>query len=228
MEKKFVSWRRVSTQKQGNTGLGLQAQKDMINYFVDVEGGTLIADFAEVHTGTDLFSCEQLRKAIDLCNKEGATLIVAKHDRFRRVEQALYVFEELRGRLFLCDAPNCDKFTITLLWAIAEREALLTSIRTKAALKVKRERGAKLGRPDIATADDAREKAAAAKKDNARKRVDPKTWGFVQLLIKSGMNNNQIATALNDAGYRTTGTKNRRGGEYRGNQVKRMREIMGA
>lgn len=226
--KKFVSWRRVSTQEQGKSGLGLQAQKDMINYYVDAEGGSLIADFSEVHTGTDLMSCTELRKAIDLCNKEGATLIVAKHDRFRRVFHALYVYEELNGRLFLCDVPSCSKEMITIMWAISEQEAKNISIRTKAALKVIKNQGRKLGRPDIATADDAREKAAAAKKENARKRVDPKTWAYVEMLIKSGMNNNQIATALNDAGYRTTGTKNRRGGEYRGNQVKRMREIMGA
>lgn len=224
--KKFVSWRRVSTQKQGTTGLGLQAQKDMIDYFVNVEGGELIADFSEVHTGTDLMTCKELRKAIDFCNKMGATLIVAKHDRFRRVEQALYVYEELAGRLFLCDVPNCDKFTITLFWAIAEREALLTSIRTKSALKVAKANGKKLGRPDIATADDARVKASDAKKENARQRIDPKTWAFVRLLIEKGMTCNAIATELNKAGYKTAGTKNRRGGEFRGNQVKRMIETM--
>jgi len=228
MAKQFISWRRVSTQKQGATGLGLQAQMEMINYFVAAEDGELIADFSEVHTGTDLMSCEELRKAIDLCHKTGATLIVAKHDRFRRVEHALYVFEELKGRLFLCDIPQWDKFTITLFWAIAERKDLLTSIRTKGALKVLKDRGVKLGRPDIATANDARDKAAAAKRENARKRVDTKTWAFIQLLIEKGMNNTAIANELNKNGYRTTGTKNRRGGEFRANQVKRMRETMGA
>lgn len=224
--KKFVSWRRVSTQKQGQTGLGLQAQKDMIDYFVNAEGGELIADFSEVHTGTDLLTCTELRKAINLCNKENATLIVAKHDRFRRVEQALYVYEEVRGRLFLCDVPNCDKFTITIFWAIAEREALLTSIRTKGALKVAKQNGVKLGRPDIATAHDARKRAAVAKKENAKQRVDPKTWAFIQLLIEKGLTNNAIATELNKAGYKTAGTKNRRGGDFRANQVKRIIEIM--
>ena len=223
---KFVSWRRVSTQKQGQTGLGLQAQKDMIDYFVKAEGGELIADFVDVHTGTDLSTCEGLRKAIDTCTKEGATLIVAKHDRFRRVEQALYVFEELKGRLYLCDIPNCDKFMITIFWAIAEREALLTSIRTKQALKVVKNQGRKLGRPDIATADEARAKAAKAKREAAKSRIDTKTWAFVQLLLLSGKNCNQIAKELNEAGYRTAGTKNRRGGEFRANQVKRLVEIM--
>lgn len=224
--KKFVAWRRVSTQKQGATGLGLQAQKDMIDYFVNAEHGELIADFSEVHTGTDLTTCTELKKAIALCNKTGATLMVAKHDRFRRVEQALFVYEELRGRLFLCDVPNCDKFTITLFWAIAEREALLTSIRTKSALKVAKANGVKLGRPDLAKADDARAKAIQAKKDNAVSRIDSKTWAFVQLLIEKGLTNNAIANELNKNGYRTAGTKNRRGGEFRGNQVKRMRETM--
>lgn len=224
--KKFVSWRRVSTQKQGDSGLGLEAQKDMIEYFVNAEGGQLIADYSEVHTGTDLLTCDELRKAIAHCQREGATLIVAKHDRFRRVEQALYVWEELKGNLYLCDVPGADKFMLTLIWAIAEREALLTSIRTKAALKVKKQQGAKLGRPDIATANDAREKAAEAKAREAKKRVDAKTWAFVGLLMEKGLSCNAIATELNKAGYRTAGTKNRRGGEFRGNQVKRMIELM--
>lgn len=144
--KKFISWRRVSTTKQGNSGLGLAAQMDIIKYFVKAEGGELIADFCEVYTGTDLAGCVELRKAIQATKSCGATLIIAKSDRFRSTMEALQVLEEVGERnIFFCDLPHTDKFTLTLFFALAEREALITSIRTKQALNAKKERGEETG-----------------------------------------------------------------------------------
>lgn len=141
MEKKFISWRRVSTQKQGRSGLGLEAQQSMIDYFVKAQKGELIADYAEVYTGKDLQGCTELQKAIKHCKEIGATLIIAKTDRFRNTQEALQVYEEMDGNIYFCDLPHTDKFTLTLFWAIAEREALIVSIRTKAALQAKKDRG---------------------------------------------------------------------------------------
>lgn len=144
--RKFVAWRRVSTQAQGRSGLGLEAQENIIRYFVDAEKGELIADFAEVYTGKELSGCTELRKAIDLCKKTGATLIIAKSDRFRNVREALEIVEEVGEKnIFFCDLPHTDKFTLTLFFAIAEREALLISLRTKQALKAKKDRGEQTG-----------------------------------------------------------------------------------
>lgn len=139
--KQFISWRRVSTQKQNKSGLGLEAQKDLIDYFVKAEGGNLIADYVEAHTGKDLEGCTELRKAIAHCKKIGATLIIGKSDRFRNTIEALQVYDEMEGNIYFCDLPHTDKFTLTLFFALAEREALLVSIRTKAALKAKKDRG---------------------------------------------------------------------------------------
>lgn len=141
MEKQFISWRRVSTQKQGRSGLGLEAQQSMIDYFVKAEKGELIADYAEVYTGKDLQGCMELQKAIKHCKEIGATLIIAKTDRFRNTQEALQVYEEMDGNIYFCDLPATDKFTLTLFWAIAEREALIVSIRTKQALQAKKDRG---------------------------------------------------------------------------------------
>ena len=144
--KKFVSWRRVSTKKQGRSGLGLEAQGQIIDYFVNAEGGVLIADYAEVYTGTELSCCAELRKAMAHCKREGATLIIAKTDRFRNTAEALQIVEEMgEGNIFFCDLPHTDKFTLTLFFALAEREALLVSLRTKAALDAKKARGEKTG-----------------------------------------------------------------------------------
>ena len=82
--KKFVSWRRVSTKEQGRSGLGLEAQKDIIEYFVKSEGGKLINDFAEVYTGKHLDKCVELKRAIEFSKENNAILIIAKTDRFRQ------------------------------------------------------------------------------------------------------------------------------------------------
>ena len=93
--KQFISWRRVSTKKQGRSGLGLEAQEEIISHFVGIENGELVKDYCEVYTGTELSGCTELRKAIDHCKAIGATLIIAKSDRFRNTIEALKIYEEM-------------------------------------------------------------------------------------------------------------------------------------
>lgn len=144
--KKFVSWRRVSTKKQGKSTLGLEAQRDIINHFVNVENGQLIADFCEVYTGKDLNGCVELRKAIEFAKGNDAILVIAKTDRFRNTIEALQIYDEMgEGKIYFCDIPHTDKFTLTLFFALAEREAMLVSIRTKAALAVQKRKIAEEG-----------------------------------------------------------------------------------
>lgn len=137
--KKFVSWRRVSTKKQEKSGLGLEAQKDIIGHFVNTEKGELIADFCEAYTGKDLNGCIELKKAIEFSKANDAILIIAKSDRFRNTIEALQIYDEMgEGKIYFCDLPHTDKFTLTIFFALAEREAMLISIRTKAALAVQK------------------------------------------------------------------------------------------
>ena len=147
MKTKYVSWRRVSTFKQNRSGLGLAAQADIIDYFIKRDGGCLIADYSECYTGKDLNGCIELRKAITHAKREKAILIIAKSDRFRNCQEALGVLDEMgEGNIEFCDIPHTDRFTLTLFFALAEREALIVSIRTKQALKALKERGdVKLG-----------------------------------------------------------------------------------
>lgn len=122
--------------------LGLEAQAEIIRHFVGVERGELIADYCEVYTGTELSGCAELRKAMAHCRREGATLIIAKTDRFRNTIEALQIYDEMgAGNIYFCDLPSSDKFTLTLFFALAEREATIISIRTKAALDAKKARG---------------------------------------------------------------------------------------
>ena len=146
MAKKYVSWRRVSTKKQGGSGLGLEAQKEIIRYFIERDGGDWIADYEECYTGTDLSGCAELKKAMDFARENNAVLIIAKTDRFRNTIEALQVYDRMGdGNIMFCDLPHTDKFTLTLFFALAEREALIVSIRTKQALDAKKARGEKTG-----------------------------------------------------------------------------------
>jgi len=88
---KYVAYTRVSTQKQGRSGLGLDAQKAIIEFYS--QNGDTIAEFQEVYTGTDLQGCSELWKAIDFAKANKAKLILAKSDRFRNVKEALEILE---------------------------------------------------------------------------------------------------------------------------------------
>ena len=146
MGRQFISWRRVSTDRQNKSGLGLEAQKSIIDYFVNLEQGTLIADYEECHTGTSLATCTELKKAMEHCKRVRAILIIAKSDRLRNTMEALQILDFMgEGNIMFCDLPVSDRFSLTLYTALAEREALLIKLRTKAALEAKRQRGEQMG-----------------------------------------------------------------------------------
>lgn len=218
----FVSWRRVSTQKQGRSGLGLEAQKEIIDYFVEKDKGKILADYVEVYTGTELSKCKELSKAIQFAKEHDAKLIIAKTDRFRNTLEALQIYEELGdGKIIFCDLPSTDKFTLTLFFALSEREALITSIRTKAALAAKKARGEQTGgtkklwgkntganRTD--TISTIQQSSSTKRKENARNNVhNAQFWTFIQKWIScKGEPNNaqiwaQIASELNDYNFKT-------------------------
>ena len=190
-KRQFISWRRVSTSKQGRSGLGLEAQADIINYFVEKEGGEVIADYCEVYTGTDLAGCLELNKAVAHCKRTGASLVIAKADRFRNDIEALQIYKELKGHIFFCDlGANADDLIIKLSFILAAREAELISVRTTAALKAKRARGESMGgekgvwgknSPGADRAKQlakAREKMALSRRDAARSKPENRAFHF--------------------------------------------------
>lgn len=170
MGNKYISWRRVSTFKQSRSGLGLEAQKEIIRYFVQRDGGVIIADYSECYTGKELSGCVELQKAMAHAKKEKAILVIAKSDRFRNCQEALLILNDMgEGNIEFCDLPHSDRFTLTLFWALAEREALITSIRTKQALAAKKARGAKLG-----GANEKHRETMAAKSDEEKQEIQMK------------------------------------------------------
>lgn len=211
--RKFVSWRRVSTQKQGRSGLGLEAQQSIIRYFVDEANGVLIADFHETYTGKNLHGCVELQKAMECAKQNDAILVVAKSDRFRNLEQALEVYRLMDGSIYFCDVPMAEdratyKFMLSLSWSLAEREAAITSLRTKQALQAKRERGERVGNPNAIVTVDMRANSIASRRLDARMNDNNrKAYKLVCLLREQGRSFAEIARELNESGYKTANGK---------------------
>lgn len=216
---KYVIYYRVSTKKQGESGLGLESQQAYIKHFLRdaYAAGDVIAEFTEVQSG-GAADRPQLRAALELCKKERASLAVAKIDRLSRVtEDALAVYAELEGRLFSCDVPNLDKFTLTLFMAIADRERELIKLRTKQALKAKADRGESLGTPANMTAE-GRRRAWAANAANAAKRENNiRAAEMIRAYRAQGLTLDGIADKLNRAKFRAS-----RGGKFTATQVQRL------
>lgn len=128
----YVLWRRVSTQEQGKSGLGLDAQLTIAKTFM---GRDPVAVFTDVYSGTKLKQCEQLWEAISYCKEHGYPLVIAKSDRCRNVSEALEILDAVGERdLVFCDLPSCDRFILTIMWAMWERQAIMGRINTRLAL----------------------------------------------------------------------------------------------
>lgn len=140
---KYIAYYRVSTNKQGVSGLGLEAQKESVKRFVG--DNYLLYEFVEVESGKKANRTE-LNKAIAECIKLDATLVIAKLDRLSRNVLFMAKLMESKVKFKCVDNPQADNFTIHLLTAFAEKEARDISLRTRAALQAKRDRGEKWDR----------------------------------------------------------------------------------
>lgn len=138
----FVAYYRVSTQKQGASGLGIEAQKAAVA--AHVKGGKIVASFTEVESGKRS-SRPELAKALRLCRVHRATLVIAKLDRLSRSVSFLASLLEGDVPLIAADMPAADRTMLQFMSVIAEHEARAISTRTKQALAQARERGVVLG-----------------------------------------------------------------------------------
>lgn len=142
---RFVAYYRVSTARQGRSGLGLEAQQASVESFVAREGGELVAPpFVEVESGRKA-SRPELAKAIAHARRNNARLLVAKLDRLSRNVAFLSQLMEARVDFVAADNPNATRFTVHIMAAVAEEEARAISERTKAALGAAKARGVLLG-----------------------------------------------------------------------------------
>ena len=213
---KYIAYIRVSTEKQGKSGLGLEAQKEIIKHYVDETG--IVAWYEEVHSGKDLNMLPELQKAKEICLREGYTLVIAKTDRLRNTQQALDLVEEMGKQVFFCNiGQNADKFTLTLFFAFAERERTETSIRTRAALQAKKDQGFRLGNPHNLTNSGRKEGAEANRLKSVNNPNNIRAKAFAVSLRQRNTSLSVIAQSLNDNGFKTM-----RGGEWSKATVSRM------
>jgi DNA invertase Pin-like site-specific DNA recombinase len=143
---KFVSYLRVSTQRQGRSGLGLAGQRHAVLQYLDGGRWRLVGEFVEIESGRNN-SRPQLQLALAACRIHGATLIVAKLDRLARNAAFLLSLQEAGVEFVCADMPEANRLTIGILACVAEDEARRISDRTRAALAAAKRRGVQLGNP---------------------------------------------------------------------------------
>lgn len=218
--KRFVIYRRVSTEGQGRSGLGLTAQDRDIRLFLETfaeEPHEVIGEFVEVQSGKD-DARPELAKALDLVRRTGAELLVAKLDRLsRRVSFIASLIEDPKVRLRVAAMPHADKFQLHVYAALAEQERDFISARTKAALAAAKAKGKKLGGLRASTG-----KLNEARRDGARDRAQ-RIAGIVEPMRARGATLREIAAGLDAAGVPTA-----QGGRWTGMQVKRVLDRLGA
>jgi len=143
----FVSYLRVSTARQGRSGLGLEAQREAVRAFVAARAGRIIApEFVETESGKRN-DRPQLQAALRRCRATGATLVVAKLDRLSRNAAFLLTLRDSGGPFIAADMPEANTLTIGILAVVAQAEREAISARTKAALAAAKARGVQLGNP---------------------------------------------------------------------------------
>ena len=221
----YVEYYRVSTDKQGRSGLGLEAQQEAVRRFLRDGDTTIQPPFVEVESGkkTDQ-DRPQLRAALDVCRDSGATLLIAKLDRLARDVAFIATLMKSDVRFVACDMPDADPFRLHIEAAIAEEEARKISQRTRAALAAAKARGVKLGgyRGYDPSEDERRlglERSARARAAAADQRASSLQSVIVSLQAEGITSFGGIASALNERGIPTP-----RGGAWHPSSVKRVME----
>jgi DNA invertase Pin-like site-specific DNA recombinase len=208
---KFIAYYRVSTEKQGASGLGLEAQREAVLNYIKPEN--VYREFTEVESGRKK-DRPILLEALQVCKDMNATLVIAKLDRLARNVAFVSALLESGVKFVCCDMPTANELTIHIYSAIAQDEAKRISTRTKDALAIKKMQGYKLGKPENLT-QEARLKGANTMRTKANENTNnQRARAFLSLL--SGTLQFK-ALQLNENGFRTAKNK-----EFTPMQVKRL------
>lgn len=205
----YVAYIRVSTKKQEKSGLGLEAQKAIIEHYTSQEQSQIIKYYIETESGKEIENRPQLQEAIIFCRTQKAVLVVAKLDRLSRDVEHIFAIKKQLGDYFKsCDLPSTDSLTLSIFAGLAQREREIISIRTKLALQQKKKQGIKLGSPQNLT-QEARQKGAEANKRKAKETNSNKiAYSIISGLRKDGHSYQEITNQLNKLGLKTARGKN--------------------
>ena len=220
-EGKFVSYLRVSTARQGRSGLGLEAQRKAVEDYLNGGNWQLVKQFKETESGKKADRPE-LAKAFQLCRLTGAKLVIAKLDRLSRDVHFLSGLEKAGIEFVAVDNPHATKLTIHILAAVAQHEREMTSERTKAALAAAKRRGVKLGGDrGVVPTNKQRALAAAARQEKARARAADLAPVVQELQAVGSVTLRAIAEGLEARGIPAA-----RGGKWSATQVARLLETI--
>lgn len=216
---RFISYHRVSTEKQGRSGLGLEAQRTAVADYLNGGEWELLHEFVEIESGRRK-DRPQLKAALDMCKREKATLVIAKLDRLARNVAFVATLLEGRIKFVCCDMPEADSTMLQIYSAMAEREAIKTSERTKAALAAAKARGKQLGWSIPARIEEQRiasQRGAAVNRTQAQQFAS-NVLPIVESIRAAGIGSLvAIAEALNARGVATA-----RGGRWHAATVRRL------
>jgi DNA invertase Pin-like site-specific DNA recombinase len=207
---RFVAYYRVSTDKQGKSGLGLEAQREAVTNYLNGGSWTLVAEFTEVESGKHA-NREEHKKAIAACKRQKAKLVIAKLDRLSRNLAFIATLMESGVEFVAVDNPHANKLTIHILAAMAEHQRETISENTKAALAAAKRRGQRLGNPNLS---EAAKRGVAQIRANAR-RFAANVRPIIEEIMRAGFtSHNAIAGKLNERNVPTA-----RGGKWTHMQV---------
>jgi len=209
MRGKFIAYYRVSTDKQGRSGLGLEAQRKAVTDYLDGGSWELIGEYTEVESGKGSDRPE-LEKAIAACKKHRARLVIAKLDRLSRNVAFIATLLEKKIDFLCCDNPHATKFNLHILAAVAEFERDAISKRTTEALAAAKVRGVKLG--NYQRIAEAKQAATTARAEAMRGPIE----------ATAHLSATAAAADLNGRGITTTG-----GTRWQATQVIRARRLLG-
>jgi DNA invertase Pin-like site-specific DNA recombinase len=212
---RYIAYYRVSTARQGRSGLGIEAQKQAVQ--THLKGEKLLSEFVEVETGTRS-DRPQLAAALAACRVHKAVLVIAKLDRLARNVAFVSSLMEAGVEFEACDFPQANRLTIHILAAVAEHEARMISERTRAALAVAKARGQVLGgfRGRAGTCADLT-KARAVRTAKARERAVDLASTIEELRLAGAHSLRSIAVGLNARGILAA-----RGGRWSAAQVRNL------
>jgi len=219
MIKKYISYLRVSTARQGESGLGLEAQRMTVANFVRSQGpdAQIVRECVEIETGKRA-DRPVLTEAIRECKANGYTLCVAKLDRLSRNLHFITALQNSKVDFVAADNPSATPFLIHILVAVAENERDMISNRTKLALEAAKRRGTKLGNPQF---EKAIIKAVATRQQIAENRNTELRRIVIETMEKTGLTKlADIAEALNLRGIKTS-----RGSEFTPTHIHRLLKI---
>jgi DNA invertase Pin-like site-specific DNA recombinase len=218
---KFVSYLRVSTPKQGRSGLGLEAQRSDVTNLLNGGRWALIAEVVEVESGKRADNRPKLAEALALCRVHGATLVIAKLDRLARNIHFVSGLMEAGVKFKACDMPEANELTVHIMAAMAEAEGKAISARTKAALAAAKARGTKIGGLRANSAQIGRTKGNPASVRARQKRAAARASDLMPIIdamkADGAVSLGDLASRLNDRNIPAP-----RGGAWSATQVMRL------